>query len=88
MIVRVVTVVAGATLHSAGFTAFVSFVRLTLMGRSARLIVLAFACLTRTGRSGGFAETCTAPPPMIAPPQVQAASFAKAILTDMTSTLF
>jgi hypothetical protein len=30
----------------------------------------------------------TAPPPMIAPPQVQAQSFAKAIRTDIRRTLF
>jgi hypothetical protein len=29
-----------------------------------------------------------APPPMIAPPAVQAHNFAKAILTDISSTLF
>jgi hypothetical protein len=37
---------------------------------------------------GGLADTCTAPPPMIAPPHVQAHNFAKAIFTDMTRTLF
>jgi len=31
--------------------------------------------------------TCTAPPPMTAPPQAQAHSFAKAIFTDMPSHL-
>jgi hypothetical protein len=35
------------------------------------------------GREGGLAETWTAPPPMIAPPQVQAHSLARAILTDI-----
>ena len=50
--------------------------------------MLALACLTRTGLSGGFAATCMAPTPMMAPPQVQAQSFAKAIFIDMTSTLF
>jgi hypothetical protein len=48
----------------------------------------AFACLMMAGRSGGFAATWTAPPPMTAPPQVQAHNFAKAILTDITLTLF
>ncbi len=47
--------------------------------------VRAFACLTIAGRAGGFSAMETAPPPMIAPPQVQAQSFAKAILTDITS---
>jgi hypothetical protein len=40
------------------------------------------------GRASGFSATCTAPPPMIAPPQVQAQSFARAIFTDMIRTLF
>ncbi len=50
--------------------------------------VRAFAWLTRVGRGGGFSIAWTAPPPMIAPPQVQAQSFARAILTDMISILF
>jgi len=50
--------------------------------------VRAFACLTIAGRGGGFSATWTAPPPTIAPPQVQAQSFAKAILTDITASLF
>lgn len=37
--------------------------------------------------STGASLTCTAPPPMIAPPQVQAHSFAKAILTDISLCL-
>jgi len=85
--VRVVTVVVGATLHSAGFATFVSFVRLTRFVEW-RFTVSAFASLIRTGREGGFAASWTAPLPMIAPPQVQAANFARAIFTDMTSTLF
>jgi hypothetical protein len=40
------------------------------------------------GREMGFSATCTAPPPITAPPQVQAQSFARAILTDMIRTLF
>jgi hypothetical protein len=47
-----------------------------------------FACLTIAGRSGAVSATWTAPPPMTAPPQVQAQSFAKAILTDISRTLF
>ncbi len=50
--------------------------------------LFAFACLTIAGRAGGFSATWTAPPPMIAPPQVQAQSFAKAILTDITASPF
>ena len=42
------------------------------------------ACLTIAGRSGAVSATWTAPPPMIAPPQVQAQSFARAILTDIS----
>jgi hypothetical protein len=45
-------------------------------------------CATTLGRGGGFSETWTAPPPMTAPPQVQAQSFAKAILTDITLSPF
>jgi len=48
----------------------------------------ACACLTIAGRAGGFSATWTAPPPMIAPPHVQAQSFARAILTDMRASLF
>lgn len=49
--------------------------------------MIILACLTNAGRSGGFSATWTAPPPMIAPPQVQAQSLARAILTDMTAHL-
>jgi hypothetical protein len=48
----------------------------------------AVAFLIRVGREGGFAATWTAPPPMIAPPHVHAHSFAKAIFTDISRTLF
>lgn len=47
------------------------------------------AFLTTT--SWAFAELsaiCTAPPPIIAPPHVQAHNFAKAIRTDILTTLF
>jgi hypothetical protein len=37
------------------------------------------------GRAGGLAATCTAPPPMMAPPQAQAVSLAMAIFTDMNA---
>ena len=91
---RVVTVVTGggasrSTCFTTLFTdARFTFVRLTRWGRSARLTVPALASLISTGRSGGLVATVSAPPPMMAPPQVQAANFANAILTDMTPTLF
>ena len=56
--------------------------------RTALGFAFAFACLMMAGRSGGFAATWTAPPPITAPPQVQAHNFAKAIFTDITLTLF
>ena len=57
--------------------------------RALRMVpLLACACLTIAGRGGGFSATWTAPPPMIAPPHVQAQSFARAILTDITASLF
>jgi hypothetical protein len=55
-------------------------------GRCGR--VFAFAWAITAGRGGGFSATWTAPPPIIAPPAVQAQSFAKAILTDMFVILF
>jgi hypothetical protein len=51
------------------------------------LTVFALALLMIAGRAGGFSTTWTAPPPMTAPPQVQAHNFAKAILTDISRTL-
>jgi hypothetical protein len=39
-------------------------------------------------RAGALSATWTALPPMIAPPHVQAQSFARAILTDITASLF
>jgi hypothetical protein len=39
-------------------------------------------------REGAPSATWTALPPMIAPPHVQAQSFARAILTDITASLF
>jgi hypothetical protein len=35
------------------------------------------------GRGAGFSDMWTAPPPITAPPQVQAHNFAKAIFTDI-----
>lgn len=78
---RVVTWLPGMTRHSLRATRTGRFTRL---GRCATYFAeLAFAFLTIAGRAGGFAETWTAPPPMMAPPQVQAQSFAKAIFTDI-----
>jgi hypothetical protein len=84
----VVTVLPGVRTTQA--VRAIRFTRLTrLMPRAlARWTVLAFASLTIAGRGGGFSATWTAPPPMIAPPQVQAQSFAKAIFTDIRRTLF
>jgi hypothetical protein len=48
------------------------------------------ACRSTTvpARADEPSATWTALPPMIAPPQVQAQSFARAILTDITASLF
>ena len=82
-----VVVVAGCrTTHSVRATFLTRLARTFALGRA--FTVLAFALLTIAGRAGGFSATWTAPPPMIAPPQVQAQSFAKAILTDIRRTLF
>ncbi len=43
----------------------------------------ALVLCTTAGRSGGFSRTCTAPPPIMAPPTVQAHNFAMAIRTDI-----
>ncbi|MGF1550492.1 MAG: hypothetical protein ACFBQW_08205 [Sphingomonadaceae bacterium] len=86
MSVRVVTGWPGTTLHSLRLT-----VR-TFLRTAGRLAILpgtfAFAFLTIAGRGCGLAATWTAPPPMIAPPAVQAQSFARAILTDISSSSF
>ena len=82
--VRVVVVVPGCLTTQAVRDA----TRRTLLARffiigAAALTELAFAFLTIAGRAGGFSATWTAPPPMIAPPAVQAHNFAKAIFTDI-----
>ena len=89
---RVVTVCAGCrTTQAVRAILRTRLVRTFAVGRSLLTLgarALAFAILTRAGRDGGFSATCTAPPPMIAPPQVQAQSLAKAIRTDIRRTLF
>jgi hypothetical protein len=89
--VRVVTAPAAAPAATAPVvqdwtTRFARFTRLVRYVRWWTVLALAF--LTMAGRASGFSATCTAPPPMIAPPQVQAQSFARAIFTDMIRTLF
>ena len=80
---RVVVVTAGwRTTQAVRATRRTRLARFLIIGAAA-LTELAFAFLTIAGRAGGFSATCTAPPPMIAPPAVQAHSFAKAILTDI-----
>ena len=57
------------------------------MRRFARTGALAWAtlaCFTYSGRPGlGLSATCTAPPPMSAPPAAYTASFAMAVRTDI-----
>jgi hypothetical protein len=80
--VRVVVVTAGClTTQAVRARRRTRLARFLITG--AALTELAFAFLTIAGRAGGFSATWTAPPPMIAPPAVQAHSFAKAILTDI-----
>lgn len=72
----------GATAASAtGLGAALRTMRfLTCRGATAFLPLTLLICTT-AGR--GVAATCTAPPPMMAPPQAAAQSFARAILTDI-----
>jgi hypothetical protein len=87
VIVRVVvTVLPGLTMQEACSTRGTRLTRFT----ETRLLsmVRALAILTMAGRDGGFSAMWIAPPPMIAPPAVQAHNFANAILTDISSTLF
>ena len=84
--VRVVTVLPGwRTTHAVRTTLRT---RLLTRARGRCRTTGSFEYLTKAGREGGFSATWTAPPPTIAPPHVQAASFAKAILTDISRTLF
>jgi hypothetical protein len=90
--VRVVTVCAGCfTIQAVRASLRTRLVRTRAIGRSVALLAVltfAFAFLMIAGRAMGFSATWTAPPPMIAPPHVQAQSFAKAIFTDIRRTLF
>jgi hypothetical protein len=86
MVRVVVTVLPGLTTQEACSTRGTRLIRFT----ETRLlsIVRALAILTIAGRAGGFSAMWMAPPPIIAPPTVQAHNFAKANLTDISSTLF
>ena len=90
--VRVVTVCPGVfTTHAVRASLRTRLVRTRAVGRYVALLAVltfAFAFLMMAGRAMGFSATWTAPPPMIAPPQVQAHNFAKAIFTDIRRTLF
>jgi hypothetical protein len=88
--VRVVTVPAAAATPPVRHSRTIRLTRFTRFGRCTTrcVTVRALADLTMAGREMGFSATCTAPPPITAPPQVQAQSFARAILTDMIRTLF
>ena len=82
---RVVVVVPGCrTTQAVRASRFARLARGATRARARTFAPLTFFdCFTIAGRSGGFSTTWTAPPPMIAPPAVQAQSFAKAILTDI-----
>ena len=85
--VRVVVVVAGCRTTQEVLATRLTRLARTLARGCSLPATLIFAFLTMAGRAGGFSATWTAPPPMIAPPQVQAQSLAKAILTDIRRTL-
>jgi hypothetical protein len=61
--------------------------RRTVTGRrtTVRLTTFFVATWVWTTRLGAVSATYTVPPPITAPPQVQAQSFAKAMRTDMMS---
>jgi len=85
--VRVVVVAPGwRTTHSVRATRRTGRWAARARWRMVRAFAFAFAYLTIAGRGSGFSETWTAPPPMMAPPQVQAHNFAKAIFTDITAS--
>lgn len=84
-----------ATVTTLGVHVVVVVVRTTLRTRlilrvgACRAIFRAFCFFLATlcTCAGGESATCMAPPPINAPPQVQAHNFAKAIRTDIFSTL-
>jgi hypothetical protein len=63
-----------------------AFTTLRCTGLAATLMGWRFTWLTTAGRDAS--ASWRAPPPMMAPPQAQAQSLAKAIRTDMFSPLF
>jgi hypothetical protein len=75
---QVVVVVVRTTLRT----------RFTLRTGTWRAILraLTFFLATFCTLAGGVSEICTAPPPIKAPPHVQAHNFAKAIFTDISLT--
>ncbi len=85
-----------ATVTTVGVQVDVVVVRTTLRTRltlptgvrCAILRALGLCFLTLWTCAGGVSATCIAPPPISAPPQVQAQSFAKAMRTDIISTFF
>ena len=80
---RVVTVWAGLVTTQAVRTT--RRTRFTGFFALAKRTGAALARRTRAGRDGGFSATCMAPPPMTAPPHVQAQSLARAIRTDIAT---
>lgn len=65
--------------------------RLTLRTGVWRAILRTLGCFFFTTLwtcAGGVSATCIAPPPIRAPPQVQAHNFARAMRTDIISTFF
>lgn len=85
---RVVTVWAGVTAHSLRATRRAAGRLVDCRPAEARRTSALLACafLTIAGRGCGFSAMWTAPPPSTAPPQVHAHNFAKAILTDISTT--
>lgn len=85
-----------ATVTTLGVQVLVVVVRTTLRTRftlrtglwCAILRTLCFFLATLCTCAGGVSATCIAPPPISAPPHVQAHNFAKAMRTDIISTFF
>ncbi len=85
-----------ATVTTVGVQVLVVVVRTTLRTRFILRTGLWYAILrtlcvffaTLWTCAGGVSATCIAPPPISAPPQVQAHNFAKAMRTDIIPTFF